>query len=235
MPVLAAMWSKRLVVLYLSLMIGACGGDRDGAPPDESLLASLPGVYSGIFPCDGCPGIPTTLWLRADGRFFIEQQNPAVDGREAMDAYNLGRWAWISGDEAITQGGAGPTRTFKRRDRNVLIMQTASEIEHLLNRDVAAGRFSATIRLAGMMRMRGNNASFEECLTGFIVPVDRNREFSKFLHQYRSAGKRGEPTFVEFDGRYSWASDGMPQSLTIRRFVSVKEDSGQNCRSDTKR
>jgi hypothetical protein len=68
----------------------------------------LPGTYAGVFPCEGCPGIASTLWLRSDGRFFFRQRYPADNAREAMDAYSLGRWSSIADDRAIELRGAGP-------------------------------------------------------------------------------------------------------------------------------
>jgi hypothetical protein len=82
--------------------------------------------------------------------------------------------------------------------------------------------FSATIRMSGMMRMLGDSASFTECSTGYVVPVRKGGDFARFRHQFRSATRRGEPAFVELEGRFSWSGDGTLKSLTIERFVTVK-------------
>lgn len=219
-----AMRSIRATFLMVGLFIGACGGDRDGASSEESAEASLPGVYTGVFPCDGCPGIPTTMWIRSDGRFFFQQRYPEVDDRAAMSAYNLGRWSWHANDDVVVLEGAGPTRTFSRLDRDRLVMQTASELEHRLRRDPAAPAFSANIRMSGLMHVRGTSAMFTECLTGFAVPVSKGGDFRRFQHQYRGVGARGEQVYVELDGRFSWLADGAPGSLTIERFATIRPD-----------
>jgi hypothetical protein len=181
-------------------------------------------VYEGVFPCEGCPGIASTLWLRSDGRFFFRQLFAADDAREAMDVYGLGRWSSISDNRTIELRGAGPTRNFTRMDTDTLIMRTDSDLEHRLARDPTSPEFSATIRLAGMMRRVGASVSFTECLTGLVAPVRKNGDFARFWHHYRIAGRSSEPTYVELEGGFSWSDDGALKSLTIERFITVKTD-----------
>lgn len=213
---------NRLLVFLVIILIGGCSDDRESDSPTELPEASLPGVYAGVFPCDGCPGIASTLWLRADGRFFFRQQYPADNPREATDAYSLGRWISIADEGAIELKGAGPTRTFMRVDRDTLVMRTDSDLEHRLTREPSTTDFSATIRMVGMMRMLGDGASFTECLTGFVAPVSKGGDFARFRHQYRSAVGRGEPAYVELEGRFSWSDDGALKSLIIERFITIK-------------
>jgi len=215
---------NRIIIIIALVLLGSCGDDRDTGSPSNLPVASLPGVYSGVFPCEGCPGIPTTLWLRSDGRFFIEQRYPTVDERRSMNTRSLGNWSWAVDERTVTLKGAGPMRRFVRPDADTLIMQTDSDLEHRLVRDDSAPGFSATINMVGMMRMRDGNAWFKECLTGFEVPVNKAGDFAQFRHQYRSAGGRGKAVAVELGGRFSWARDGAPESLTIERLVTVKAE-----------
>ncbi len=215
---------NRIVICIGLVLLGGCGDDRDTGSPLDLPITSLPGVYSGVFPCEGCPGIPTTLWLRSDGRFFIEQRYPAVDERRAMNTRSLGRWDWAVDEGIVMLKGAGPMRSFVRPDAETLLMQTDSDLEHRLVRAATAPDFTATISMVGMARMRDGNAWFTECLTGFEVPVRKAGEFAKFRHQYRSAKRQGEVVVVELEGRFSWARDGAPESLTIERFVTVKAE-----------
>ena len=215
------MW-RRIAILGTFMLVGGCGDGRDTDAPLTLPATSLPGVYSGVFPCEGCPGIPTTLWLRSDGRFFIEQRYPAVEGRKAMNTHSLGRWNWADVERIMLLNGSGPMRRFVRQDADTLIMQTSSNLVHRLIRDPAAPEFSATISMVGKAHMRGGNAWFTECSTGFEVPVNKTGDFGGFRHQYRSAAGRGEAVVVELEGRFSWAPDGAPRALTIDRFVTVK-------------
>ena len=215
---------NRFVILIALVLVGSCGNDRDADSPLSLPETSLPGVYSGVFPCEGCPGIPTTLWIRSDGRFFIEQRYPAVDELGGMKTHSLGRWNWIADERTMFLQGSGPMRRFVRPDTDTLIMQTDSDLEHRLIRDPASPEFSATISMVGMMRMRRGNAWFTECLTGFEVPVNKAGDFARFRHQYRSASSQGAAVATQLEGRFSWARDGAPESLTIDRFVTVKAD-----------
>ena len=115
-------------------------------------------------------------------------------------------------------------RRFVRPDVDVLIMQTDSDLEHRIVRDRATPQFSATISMVGMTRMRGGNAWFKECLTGFEVPVRKAGDFSRLRHQFRSASEQGRAVVVELEGRFSWAQDGAPGSLTIERLITVKSE-----------
>lgn len=213
------------LILFVMVLVGGCSDSGDSGPPEELTQASLPGVYTGVFPCEGCTGLTSTLWLRSDGRFFFKQRYPEDNAREAMDAYSLGRWSWIDDGRAIELSGSGPKRTFMRLDRDTLVMRTNSDLEYPLTRGSTTVDMSATIRMEGEMRTLGESVSFTECLTGFVAPVvSSGGDFARFRHQYRSAGRPGEPTYVELDGRFSWSDDGSLKSLTIERFITVKAD-----------
>ena len=144
--------------------------------------------------------------------------------RSAVDAYSFGRWVANADTGAVELRGEGPKRKFSRPDRDTLIMQTASQLEHRLTRDVDAAGFSATIRMAGTMRLTADGALFSECLTGYVAPVRTGGDFARLQHQFRSAVRRGEPGFVELEGRFTWSRDGSVNSLTIERMLSVKND-----------
>ena len=219
-----ARWLSFCLFSSLTFLLVGCDDSGDSDSDNTLPQASLPGVYTGVFPCQGCPGIASTLWLRSDGRFFFRQTYAADESREAFDAFSLGIWQSIIDDRSIELSGVGPTRTFMSLDTDTLVMRTDSELEHRLVRDPGAPRFSATIRLAGLMRVQVDSVLFTECLTGLVATVSKAGDYSRFWHQYRSAGRSNEPTFVEFEGRYTWSGDGSPELLTIERFITVKAD-----------
>jgi hypothetical protein len=171
--------------------------------------------------------MPSRLWVRADGRFFFAQQYPDEEGRDGTLVHALGRWTPDDGRRLVHFDGSGPRRTFARHDADTLVMQTPSALEHRLTRDRTAPQFTGTIRLTGTVRPAGDGLTFTECLTGFAVPLSRGGDFSRFHHQYRSAGDRHGPTQVELEGRFSWSDDGAPRALTIERFITVR--GGEDC------
>lgn len=218
------MFRNRIPSVLLFALAAGCGDEHGNQSATDIPPASLPGVYSGIFPCDGCAGIPTTLWLRSDGRFFFRQSYPSDETNSADYVYSLGRWSLGTGHDAVELRGSGPVRAFSRPSRDVLIMRTMSDREHRLTRVPDAPEFSAAMRLSGMTQILGSDVSFTECLTGFEVPVSKGGDFPRFWHQVRSVGQSSEPVYVELEGRFAWAGDGAPQSVRIQRFITVRAD-----------
>lgn len=206
-------------------MAGGCGGDDESGVAGE-LPAAPVGVFSGRFPCGNCPGIETTLWVRPDGRFLLEQLYLQDEAGETMRAYNMGRWEWAGADRTIVLDGSGPQRSFTGADSDTLLMQTRSDLEHRLSRHAAAPQFTATVRMSGVIRLSGGSASFRECLTGYDLPVTRGGDYRRFLHQYRGADTSRGTVPVAFNGRFAWTQAGEPLSVTIEEFVTFREGSG---------
>jgi len=216
------MSSTRLALLVVTVLVGACSNDRGSDAPTGMPEAPLPGVYAGEFPCDGCAGITSTLWLRTDGRFFFSQHYAADNTGQPTAIYSLGRWSATAGDRVIELRGSGPKRVFMRAAQDTLLMQTDSDLEYRLNRDAKTVDFTDTIRMVGTMRVFDDGASFTECLTGLVAPVSKGGDYARFRHQYRIAAEPGEPTYVELEGRFTWSDDDAPTSLTIEHFITVK-------------
>jgi hypothetical protein len=218
----------RTHLTLLALLLGACGDWKDDASPEAVPPATLPGVWAGVFPCDNCPGIDIGLWLRADGRFFVEQHYPAMNEGVGVPtaAHALGRWLWNAEERILVLDGEGPDRIFEHPDAETLIMRTASPLEHRLGRNATSPPFAATIRLSGRAWRQGDAYVFNECLTGFELPLETAGDYTRFEHQYRSVVPRGEPAPVELEGRFTWAADGTPASVHIERFVTIRDEDG---------
>ena len=217
----------RLLIFAVTVLICGCGKSSDDMSSGDSYDPSLPGVYSGTFPCRNCPGIETTLWLRPDKRFFFRQRYPEDTDSAEVTTFNLGRWNLIADGRVLDLRGAGPVRSFTRSDRDTLLMRGDSELEHRLSREPKTTRFTSKITMSGMMSIRGDGASFRECLTGLSAVVEKGGDYARFQRQYRSAKSRGEPAFVDFEGRFIWLGDGSLKSVAIERFKTVRE--GKAC------
>lgn len=217
---------SRAVVALLTLWCSGCGDSfRAEAPASDLAMSSLPGVYGGTFPCTNCAGIATTLWLRPDGRFFFRQRYPAEDPGGVSAAYNIGRWHWDGTDGVLVLAGAGPPRKFLWPHKDRLEMLVPSELDHRLSRSSASPAFTDRVRMEGIAVVHDGKASFTECLTGLVAEVKRERDYPRFLRQYRKLAQRA--VFAELEGHFAWGRGGSPASLVIDRFLTVKP--GQTC------
>jgi len=116
--------APRRYLTLLALLLGACGDWKDDVSPEALPPVTLPGVWVGVFPCDNCPGIDVRLWLRTDGRFFVEQHYPAMNEESGVPttAHGLGRWQWNAEERILVLDGEGPDRIFEQPDAETLIM-----------------------------------------------------------------------------------------------------------------
>ena len=208
--------------LVCAAFLAACSSDPE--PPDDIVKVSAPepGAYTGVFPCDGCPGIPTAIWLREGGYYFLEQVYSANGKQKSVTS--LGRWTWQPDSETLELRGAGPRRIFARADRASLVMRTDSPLEHRLTRDGTRGHFEAIIAVTGTLDPNGDVGTFAECISGMRVPVSRGADYSSFARQYRRTIPPGSAAFVEFEGQFRWREDGQPAAIAIRNFLTVRPD-----------
>lgn len=212
--------------LVLAVLLAACGADDEQAEPPLS-AATLPGVYVGVFPCDGCPGIPTSIWIRADAIYLLEQRYSTEDAPQSIAS--LGRWSWSPADATLALDGAGPPRVFTRPDADTLLLQTPSTLEHRVDRDAARRWLDVTIPLRGTVYPAPGGDAFGECVTGMRVPLARNLDYPSFARQYRHISGAGRPVFVEFDGRFRWHDDGSVAAVAMERFSTIR--SGGQCKT----
>lgn len=216
----------RIGFLLLCAALAACDETPEPAHVPVPPAATLPGVYAGVFPCANCPGIATTLWLRRDGRYILEQNFPAdeASGTVPETAHALGRWALREEGRVLALTGEGPERLFERPKADRLLMRSSSPLEHRLERSSGAPEFGNAIRLRGMARPRGEGYVFSECLTGYELPLAKGGDYKRFARQFRSVVPRGQAARAEIEARFTWAADGKPQALTILRFVTLRND-----------
>lgn len=211
------------VATFLALLLFVTGCDRTDDADAPGLAEVATGAYAGTFPCDGCPGIPTRLWLRGDGVYFLEQHYPRNDGSsEAVTS--LGRWSRAGDDGELELRGEGPLRRFSRQGADALIMQTASPLEHRLVRDPTLGDFDGGVVVEGTITPGRDESIFAECLTGQRLTLARRADYATFARQYRRFGANGAPVFVEFEGKFRWRADGSPEAIEILRFVTIRSD-----------
>lgn len=83
------------------------GVDRDGTDPDLEAVPHTEGVFTGVMPCETCPGLETTLYLHADGGYELVER----EGDHAPASRRQGVWYASADGNAILiaddENGAG--------------------------------------------------------------------------------------------------------------------------------
>jgi hypothetical protein len=193
--------------------------------------AALPGVYAGRFPCSNCGAIAATLWLRADGRFFLRQvltddsdDDSASTASGDAPTYGLGTWHWDEQAAEAVLTGAGPDRRLAVVDSDRLRLRAASPVEHLLTRDPAAPPFTDHLALDGESGVTEKGAVFKECLTGLQLTVADAGAYRELRRQHQRLNPRGKVTLTQVEGHLATAGDGATTSetLVVDRVITLK-------------
>jgi len=216
---------SRFLAGALVLLCGGCSEDLHQAEHRPNLPpASLPGVYSGIFPCTNCEGIATMLWLRPDHAFFMRSSYLDENQNPSLEVHGLGRWHWDTEQHALVLVAPGPERLFARPDPDRLRLVTRSEMEHTLLRDPAAPDFVDEIRIQGQLAIDGRTIRLTECLTAVTAEIEHEQAYSRLVRQAR---RFGTPAMLELEGRFNWDGDESPPSLVVTGVMSYKP--GEHC------
>ncbi len=210
------------------------------------MLAGLPASFSGEAPCADCPGLRHALELYPDQTYvyrltrFDVVVDGGADGERDGDVTHfddIGRWVLEQGMITLRGGREAPV-FFAVRDVATLIrldiegMPVASAAEHPLTR---AARFQAiepVLFMRGMYRYLADAALFEECLTGWRLPVSMEADNIALERAYLASGTPpGEPVLVNLEGRIGsrpgMEGDALVRSLVPVRFINIWP--GANC------
>jgi hypothetical protein len=226
------------ILVLATAVLAGCGRDsRDEIEPRTPMPATLAGVYAGQFPCSNCAAIEATLWLRADGRFFLRQRfvddpaSTAATGRKPQGpsaTYALGNWSWDEIAAETVLRGAGPERHLVVRDAEHIQLRIASSNEHVLVRDASQPRFEDRITLQGESAVTDAGATFKECLTGLTFPVADAGVLRELKHHHRRMNPRGKVALTTVEGHLVAAGNGPTTSerLVVDKFISIKPGTG---------
>jgi len=216
----------------IAFAAAGCSSNSGGETAATPMPPTLPGVYEGRFPCSNCDAIEATLWLRADGRFFLRQTLTDEDGAAGpstpSSAYALGRWRWEEQAGETVLSGAGPERRLAVLDADHLRLLVASPVEHLLTRDSAPTPFTDRLVLAGESSVGEKSIVFKECLTGLRFAVADAGAYRELRHQHRQLKPRDNLAFTQVEGHlvYVPSADRATTSevLVVDRIITLKPD-----------
>jgi hypothetical protein len=217
-------------------LVGGCDRETQEKtePPRTPMPYDLAGVYAGEFPCSNCAAIEATLWLRADGRFFLRQR--FIDDAESSvgetsqpptSTYGLGRWLWDDIAAELVLRGAGPERRLLVRDAEHLELRVASPTAHVLTRAHSEPPFEDRLPLKGESAITANGATFKECLTGLELPVVTDAgAYRRLRNHHRELNARGKTALTVVEGHFVTDTAATSERLVIDQFISLKPGAG---------
>jgi uncharacterized lipoprotein NlpE involved in copper resistance len=163
---------RYLPLLSLLILLAGCSGTPESntaTTPTTDTVATTPfswtGYYTGTLPCTDCPGIETSLWVRSDSTFVLQQQR--ID-RDSLRTGMIGHWHIVN--DLITTGANGDKPDFWHHTENGLMMVDemgeafkegeAWSLEKLAD---AIGDAIPRMRLTGTFTYMADAQSFQPC------------------------------------------------------------------------
>jgi copper homeostasis protein (lipoprotein) len=212
-----------LVSISASLALAACGGpDSDIEPAPAIDVSTLVGVYSGVFPCENCPGIDARLWLRPDGAFFMRQDHRATEGAEVERTHSLGRWAWDAGAGELVLRGRGPER--RLHYVGGALQMAVSGLPHVLERDVAARPFTDLARFEGQYESSVGAGTLRDCVTGLQLAVNDDTGGRSLRRRHRAVSPANRAAWVQVEAHLVYEQG---EALAIDQLIAIRP--GQAC------
>jgi copper homeostasis protein (lipoprotein) len=241
----------RLLVPCLVLMLAACGKEPGPAPqPDASVGASsgdapsdaplpgLPAQFAGELPCADCPGIWHVLDIYPDGTFAYRLTFHGRGDDGAGESHDdIGRWA-LQGSKLALRGGREAPVFFALRGAEAIDKldlegnPIESALNYTLTRSSEFEPMEPELHMRGMYRYMADAALFEECITGWRLPVSMEGDNLALERGYAEARTSpGDAVLVSLTGRIAqrraMEGDGTVRSLVPVRFVNAWP--GQTC------
>jgi len=213
-----------LTILVSAVLLGCHRGGDGGAPPVTPLPSDLPGVYAASFPCSNCTRIATTLWLRADQRFFFRQSYVGDAGTAEDASYSFGHWSWDEHAAEIVLFGHGPERRLKHLDGDRLewLGKTAAKVS--FRRDPSAPAFADHVVLDGETAVSDHGATFTQCVTGLELPIADQGALKELRRQHRVLNPTHKVALTTVDAHIVVAGSG--EQLVIDKVIKLKPGAG---------
>ncbi|MEO8066165.1 MAG: copper resistance protein NlpE N-terminal domain-containing protein [Flavobacteriales bacterium] len=179
----------------------------------DTITAEWPGYYTGTLPCADCPGIETTLWVRSDSTFILQQKY--LDHDDTRDG-TIGQWHTVNGLMTIGYTGDKP-EFYRYTDKGLLMVDemgaaSTSDLNYTLEKLAdEIGDAIPRMRLTGTYTFKADAHSFQPCGSNFTWPcaagMDMGEEEGEPLvtftnadleKAYSNAGKKeGDPWVIE--------------------------------------
>jgi copper homeostasis protein (lipoprotein) len=233
---------KTLAGFFLSvflLFVSGCQGidsirSKNHSSGKATQTLEFPSSYLGILPCANCSGIRYTLNLWPDKAFFLRMTYLGKGQGEGDSFYDIGQWR--IDDEILTlMGGKEASQMFAIKDADTLrkLDTEGKEIQSRLNYDLTRSeRFEPLepqLPMRGMYSYMADAGMFQECLTGWRLPVAQIGDNAALEAAYSKARREpGEALLVNLEGtiaiRPKTEGEGTQPTLIVVHFNKIWPD-----------
>jgi len=218
------------IVATLAVGISGCQRAQTRTQSDDSAgHLVLPATYKGTMPCADCPGIATTLNLRADSIFVLRS---VYMNREGDPHVDLGRWSVDSNHRLILRSGTETPRMFSIVDAGTvrqLDLQgqpIASTLNYDLVRAAQMDPIRDSSRMRGLFTYMADSARLVECLTGKSWRVAQKVDYLALERAYTGGNKAGRPALVTLEGHLAMEprmeGTGEEEVIVVDRFEKIQ-------------
>ena len=231
---------RRITIPLIGLLIALCTFEAVPAGTQGPAgLGALPASFEGDIPAADGPGIRYHLDLFPDHGFVLRMNY--LGRKDDVQFDDIGTWAVSADGGRLTlKGGRGGPIQFSVQDMKTLRMldREGREIETRLNYSLTRLEPFAPIEprllMRGMYRYMADAGIFQECLTGWRLPVAQEADNAALESAYSKTRREpGETLLATVEGRIAdrprMDGPGMQRMLIPERFIDVRP--GETCGS----
>ncbi len=168
----------------------------------------LPATFIGETPCPDCLRVDIVLNLRSDGIYLLKKTYQSEAGAIKSEA-QLSRWRYAEeGGFIIVGRRKGELKTYAIVDQDRLrfvgkeSINPDEQIQYDLMKTEEPYPFTDTLKLRGMFRYDGEQASIAECQSGNLFSVTGENEFDRLVQAYLNTPHGfGDPLLVSLHGK----------------------------------
>ncbi len=230
--------SSFFLSVFLLFIYGCQGSDsvrsKDHLSGKATQSLESPSSYSGLLPCASCSGIRYTLNLWPDNAFFLRLTYLGKGQGEGDSFYDIGQWV-INGKVLTLMGGKEVSQMFAIKNADTLrkLDTEGKEIQSKLNYDLIRSEhfepLQPRLSMRGMYSYLADAGLFQECLTGWRLPVAQSEDNAVLEAAYNKTRREpGEALLVNLEGtiamRPKIEGKGSQPTLIVEHFKQIGPD-----------
>lgn len=219
----------KYVIVICCLLLVACENKnkadteiKDAQQPIGFPTQQLMGVFQDTLPCNDCAGAATTLYLKPDKTYIMEQAHG-----DKKVVYNLGKW--VVTDSVLNLTGRQGPLTFKLLNlAEIALLDMPDTLLHnhsatpvTLNRVITPFKPLQPVPVEGMFSAAGDTMNILVCATGLTYPVALAPSAMRMTTAYSKAVQsKKTPLYSEVEGHFELRPS--QQDTTTQDFFVVE-------------